>query len=143
MQAHARRWILVAVVYFCVAVSLGCYMGATMQFTFAPVHAHLNLLGWVTMTLTGLIYHHFPAAGSNRLAQVHFLGYNLVLPVQMASLAILLAGNPGIDPLLGISSVLMASLIVLFAVNVWRNSGADTVSATARPGAATGGAPAA
>jgi len=28
-----------------------------------PTHAHMNLLGWVSMALFGLIYQAFPAAG--------------------------------------------------------------------------------
>ena len=53
------------VAYFCFVVaslaalggmSLGVWMGMSENFTLAPAHAHLNLLGWVTMSLYGL-YH--------------------------------------------------------------------------------------
>ena len=37
-------------------MSLGIFMGIAQDFTLAPAHAHLNLLGWVTMALYGL-YH--------------------------------------------------------------------------------------
>jgi hypothetical protein len=37
-------------------MSLGIYMGINKDFALAPAHAHLNLLGWVTMALYGL-YH--------------------------------------------------------------------------------------
>jgi hypothetical protein len=37
-------------------MTLGMQMGISQDFTLAPAHAHLNLLGWVTMTLYGL-YH--------------------------------------------------------------------------------------
>ncbi|WP_051512676.1 hypothetical protein [Skermanella stibiiresistens] len=37
-------------------MSVGLYMGLAHDFTLAPAHAHLNLLGWVTMSLYGL-YH--------------------------------------------------------------------------------------
>jgi len=37
-------------------MGLGMFMGLTHDFTLAPAHAHLNLLGWVTMCLYGL-YH--------------------------------------------------------------------------------------
>ncbi|MCU0829105.1 MAG: hypothetical protein MUE52_17350 [Tabrizicola sp.] len=35
---------------------LGLAMGISQDFTLAPAHAHLNLLGWVTMAIYGL-YH--------------------------------------------------------------------------------------
>ncbi len=37
-------------------MTLGMIMGIEQDFTLAPAHAHLNLLGWVTMALYGL-YH--------------------------------------------------------------------------------------
>jgi hypothetical protein len=37
-------------------MGLGLYMGLAHDFKLAPAHAHLNLLGWVTMCLYGL-YH--------------------------------------------------------------------------------------
>jgi hypothetical protein len=37
-------------------MTLGIVMGMSQDFTLAPAHAHLNLLGWVTMALYGL-YH--------------------------------------------------------------------------------------
>ena len=48
-------------------MSLGIWMGMNEDFTLAPVHAHLNLLGWVTLALYGL-YHRGVERGSNRLA---------------------------------------------------------------------------
>jgi hypothetical protein len=37
-------------------MGLGITMGLSQDFTLAPAHAHLNLLGWVTMAIYGL-YH--------------------------------------------------------------------------------------
>lgn len=37
-------------------MTLGIVMGLSQDFTLAPAHAHLNLLGWVTLALYGL-YH--------------------------------------------------------------------------------------
>ena len=48
-------------------MSLGIFMGMSRDFTLAPVHAHINLLGWVTLALYGL-YHRGVARADNRLA---------------------------------------------------------------------------
>jgi hypothetical protein len=62
----------------------GMHMGATNDFAMAPVHAHLNLLGWVTMALYGTFYTLTSATLSERLAWINFvlsaLGTLLMIP---------------------------------------------------------------
>jgi hypothetical protein len=53
-------------------VTLGMYMGVAHDFTLAPVHAHLNLLGWASLALFGLAYRAFPELAVSRLAVWHF-----------------------------------------------------------------------
>jgi cbb3-type cytochrome oxidase subunit 1 len=114
------RFLRIAAIYFVVAVSLGLYMGITEQFTQVPVHAHLNLLGWVSMALFGLLYSAYPAAGQTNLARWHFWIHNLTLPVFMVLLFAMLAGNPALGPGVGLTATVMLIGIVLFAVNLWR-----------------------
>jgi cbb3-type cytochrome oxidase subunit 1 len=38
----------------------------------APVHAHLNLLGWASLALFGIVYRLYPELAARRLAAVHF-----------------------------------------------------------------------
>lgn len=47
---------------------MGIWMGVAHDFTFAPVHAHLNLLGWATLSLYGLMHRAYPALAASRLA---------------------------------------------------------------------------
>ena len=86
----ARRHHLaeLSVLYLIFGVSMGIAMGASQNFTLRPVHAHINLLGWTTMALAGLIYSVFPKAGESRLARLHFWLMNLALPVMMVALAL-------------------------------------------------------
>lgn len=64
------------VAYFCFIIAasaglggigLGIWMGIAHDFTLAPVHAHINLLGWVTLSLYGL-YHRGVARTDSRFA---------------------------------------------------------------------------
>ncbi|UWQ20646.1 hypothetical protein [Jannaschia sp. W003] len=50
----------------------GIAMAATGDHAAAGAHAHLNLVGWVTMGLFGLYYALTPPAAASRLAWVHF-----------------------------------------------------------------------
>ena len=116
----STRFLRIAVVYFVIAVALGIYMGITEQFTQAPVHAHLNLLGWVSMALFGLIYHAHPAAGATKLAAWHFWIHNVSVPLLMVGLFGVLSGNSALGPAVGVGSLFTGFGIVLFAVNLWR-----------------------
>ena len=72
-------------------MSLGIVMGATHDFTLAPVHAHLNLLGWVSMMLYGL-YYRGALGRAGRLAWAQVAGAALGFPLMTGGLALLLSG---------------------------------------------------
>lgn len=124
----ATTWLKLAVTYLIAGVSLGIAMGASENFTLRPVHAHLNLLGWTTLALAGLIYSVYPQTAQSRLAAIHFWLHNLALPVMMGSLAFLLFGRTEIVPILATSEFVMAAAVLVFAFNVHRN-----VDIAARP----------
>lgn len=115
------RFIKIAVVYLLLGTTLGAYMGANEVFTLAPVHAHILLLGWVSLAMAGVIYHLYPAASETRLAKAHFWIHNLVLPPFMVVLALFLAGTKSAGPALGIASVVMIAGLACFMVNVLTN----------------------
>jgi len=117
----ARLWLLIAVTYLLVGACFGVYMGATQQFTLVAVHAHINLLGWASMALAGLIYDRFPQAGGSTLGVVHFWMHNLTLPVLMVLLGLFLSGSAGLGPVVGVVSVVMLLTLVVFAVNLYTN----------------------
>jgi hypothetical protein len=49
---------------------VGIVMGIRQDFTLVPVHAHLNLLGFVTMFLSALYYRVVPEAAADPLAAI-------------------------------------------------------------------------
>ena len=114
----ASIWLRISVVYFVLAVLLGVVMGASGDHLLFPLHAHLNLLGWVSMAVIGLIYRQYPEMAGNRLARVQFWLYNTSLPVMMIALGGLLKGNAALEPVVGVCSVVVGMAVVLFAVNV-------------------------
>jgi len=117
----AALWLRLAVLYLIVGIGLGIAMGASENFTLRPVHAHLNLLGWTTLALAGLIYSVYPDAGRSRLAAIHFWLHNISLPVMMGSLTLFLLGNPKVVPVLVASEIIAAAGVIVFACNVFLN----------------------
>jgi hypothetical protein len=116
----SHRLLRIAVVYWVLGVCWGIYMGATESFTDIPVHAHLNLLGWVSLGLCGLIYAKAPHLERTLLAKAHFWLHNLGLPPLMAAVWLIVNGKPEIGgPLAGIFSVVMGLGVLSFAANLW------------------------
>lgn len=121
-QNKGAIWIKLAVVYLIVGVAMGIMMGASRDFTLRPVHAHINLLGWATFALAGLIYTVYPRAGLSKLAKIHFWLMNISVPVMMAALGIILATqNMKIVPVLVVAEMLAAASVLAFAANIFLN----------------------
>jgi hypothetical protein len=114
-------WLKLSISYLLVGIVMGIAMGASQNFTLRPVHAHVNLLGWTTMALAGLIYSVFPKAGGSWLARVHFWLLNLSLPVMMVALSLVLLGRSGIEPVLALAEIAAALGIAAFAANLFLN----------------------
>jgi predicted permease len=101
------------------------------------VHAHFNLLGWVTMGMFGFFYRLWPEAAESRLAKLHFWIYVPAHFIQMAALYAFYSGLAAIEPLLGAVSVVVALAIVLFGYIAWKYTGV-TGDQTKRASAVTG-----
>src|SRR5690625_5975332 len=98
-------------------------MGMAGLFQFTSTHAHVNLLGWVSMTLFGLIYHSFPSLTQNILAKVHFWLHNIGLPIMLLGLvAFGLRYNALGIPLMSVGGVLIFIATVIFSINLDRKS---------------------
>lgn len=92
---RGRALLKISVIYFMIGISFGLYMSYSHVFHLATVHVHVNLLGWMSLALIGIIYHFYPKLARTRLASLHFWLHNLGLPVMMIgiTLAILGAGE--------------------------------------------------
>ena len=120
---NISSWFLrLAALYLLAGVGFGIYMASTKDFSLRPLHAHLNLLGWVTMGLFGLFYRSWPAAAETKLAKVHFWLYVPAHLVQMITLAMFLKGNESIEPVLALSSVVVGIAVICFAIIVWKHT---------------------
>ena len=62
MNKHTKRFIISSLIYFLAGCSLGVISVAVPEMVaiFRPAHAHLNLLGWVSMMIIGVSYFVIP-----------------------------------------------------------------------------------
>jgi len=120
-------WIRIAVLYFVFAVVFGMAIGIAQKFELATVHAHANLLGWVSLALAGVIYHLFPQAGTSILGKLHFWLHNIGLPLMLVGLYVEIM-ELGSLPLIQIGGTIAILGIILFVINVFVNAKDDAVS---------------
>lgn len=101
-------------------VSLGIYMGISHDHTLAPVHVHLNLIGWVSMFLFGLFYKVHPSA-IGKLAIAQFLLSTVGYTAMLSGLAgLLITAHPAFEPLTVGGSLMVWAGFALFACIVVR-----------------------
>mgnify|MGYP000249662387 CR=1 FL=1 len=109
-----------AVVYALIAMALGLHMGLSGDHSQLTAHAHINLVGWVSIFLYGTFLKLHPA-GNGRLSALLWFTANAGVIVMAAGLLILYSGNvPLGDPLAGIGSIITILAMALFAVIVFR-----------------------
>jgi len=112
------RWFLLLSLLSAIAgMSLGIIMGVRQDFSLAPVHAHVNLVGFVTPALFGIAYR-IEWANKDRLALLHFAvgGAGAVL----LPLGIAVAMITHHATLAMIGSMLTLTSMLLFLINCIR-----------------------
>lgn len=116
------KLIKISVVYFAIGVSLGMYMSMAHDYALTGVHVHINLLGWASLALAGLVYHLFPGISKNIFAKLHFWCTNIGIPLMMVGLTcLLLAEVEQFTIIIAIGGVLVVFSVIMFAINVLRN----------------------
>jgi len=111
-------WWRMATIYLLAGVLLGIGMGISADHALFGVHAHINLLGWASLAIVGLIYQHLPALGCNRVAKVQFWLHNIGLPVMMAGLTGKMLGHAQFEPMLAGGALVVGASVFLFAYNM-------------------------
>ncbi len=124
-----------ALIYFMLAIVLGLYMAVSgMIYPYMPIHAHFNLLGWMSMMIYGVGYHILPRFSgkplySDKLAEWQFWLANIGL-IGMA-IGWLIKSWQGDAKILLIFSIVEAAAAVVFVINMFK-----TIKAAPMPPAA-------
>jgi cbb3-type cytochrome oxidase subunit 1 len=107
---NVDRWfILIGLLYGIFGFSFGIWVGINQRLEQAHLHAHINLIGYASMALFGLIYRAFPSMAENRLAAAHFILFNigaviflLGIPLAQAQQTVALAAGGSLTVLAGL-----------------------------------------
>jgi hypothetical protein len=89
----SRGFIVMGAVYLLVGIGLGSYMGGSGDHSLAPVHAHINLLGFTLMTVFGIGYLLVPGLAQGALPRVHFWLHQIGALGLLVGLFLLMSGR--------------------------------------------------
>lgn len=116
----ARIQLALSLVWLMAGLALGLGMAASGDFTLRTVHTHIQLLGWVTLCLTGLVYAVLPRAAESGFARWHVMLHNAGLPVMILALGAYHSGYPAAEPLIALGSITAFAGLMAFALAVRR-----------------------
>ena len=121
----ARGFLVTGPLFLLFGLGLGAHMGASGDHSLSPVHAHVNLLGFVVMMLFGLAYDRFTEAGDSKLAMVHFWLHLIGSLILLAMLYMLFTGRiaeEAMFPLAPICELAIIAGVAIFALNMFRHA---------------------
>lgn len=130
MPQVSRLFFKTAILFLIVGIAIGLQMAISGDHSVFPAHAHINLLGWVTSAIFGFYYALNPGKAQRRIAMVHYVVYTVGVVVMMPALYFLLRGNPSLEPIVAVASLITAAGVLIFAFIVFS---AETESAAHQP----------
>jgi hypothetical protein len=93
----------------------GIAMGISQDHSTMPAHAHLNLLGWVSLFLFGIYYHLHPTVDRSVPASWQVWIWIAVTIILTIGVGLVHSGHKVGEPIAAISSVLVLADTLLFA----------------------------
>jgi cbb3-type cytochrome oxidase subunit 1 len=131
MPAISHLFFRAGILFLIAGIGIGLAMSITQNHDVIGAHAHINLLGWVTSAIFGGYYALNPAKAEGLLPRLHFWIYTAGVFVMSISLYLLLKGNAGVEPLVAVSSLVVAAGVLLAAWIIF--SPTSAVSARIQP----------
>ena len=124
-------WARTALVWFLITMGLGLYMGMTHQFQFAPSHAHMGVLGWLSAGVFAIAYG-VAAAGpaESKAPRLHWALHNIGVVVMTGALFMELRG-PGEGPwgaFIPLGGLLVILAAMWLTIMLWSRLGSRELS---------------
>jgi cbb3-type cytochrome oxidase subunit 1 len=119
MNSNPTRFFATGAFFVLCGMLWGIQMSASQDHTFAPAHAHLNLIGFVLMSIFGTYYALTPRAAQTKLASAHFGLHVLAVLILVPGIVQAIAEKG--DALAKIGSVLTVLSMVMFLYAILRN----------------------
>ena len=111
MRVHVV-FIGLGLTFLVIGMAFGMWMGMSQSFQYADVHAHWNLVGFVTSTLYGLIHRAYPRLATSRLTWVQCLTHVAGVLIFAPGIFVAITMHQEIGAIVG--SLLIVSAALMF-----------------------------
>ena len=111
-------YLAIGALWLVLGMVLGIAMGASENFLFMPVHAHINLIGFACHSIFGMAYRQWPTMKASGLALYQFWIFVIATPITLIGLAFTLTGGPALPTIIGSFGLLIGA--ALFCFLAWR-----------------------
>jgi hypothetical protein len=131
MNAVTALWARSAMVWFLITVGFGLFMGITQQFQYAPAHAHMGVLGWLSSAVFALIYAvSRPWPEGARLPRFHWAAHNLGVAVMTGALFLEMRDQEaGLGPAIAVGAIIVVVAAVWMVAMNWGRLTPEPVAA--------------
>ena len=111
-----------AVVFAIAGMAMGIAMAASHDHSVMPAHAHLNLLGWVSLFLIGIYYKFKPSMNESRVALIQVGLWVIGTVVLTTGVAAIYLGYAFGEPVATVGSLIILAGMVDFATLAFRTA---------------------
>jgi hypothetical protein len=118
-------WARTALVWFLLTLALGLFMGIARMFNYAPAHAHMGVLGWLSAAVFAILYAMArPRPAGARAPRLHWAAHNLGVATMTVSLFMEIR-RPGSlwGPFIAVGAVIIVAAAVAFVAMMWGRLG--------------------
>lgn len=120
MPNIAKMYFMTAICFLVAGILVGLKMSIAHDYAATGAHAHINLLGWVTMAIFGTFHALNPRGAETRLAKLQYYVYTGGVIVMTPALYLLLTGNPSLEPVVAVSSLVVFAGVLMFGAIIFR-----------------------
>jgi hypothetical protein len=118
LKSIDSTYLAIGALWLVLGMILGIVMGASENFLFMPVHAHINLIGFACHSIFGMAYRQWPTMKASGLALYQFWIFVISTPITLIGLAFTLTGGPALPTIIGSFGLLIGA--ALFCFLAWR-----------------------
>ncbi len=109
-----------AVLFVLAGMIWGLQMAISNDHSAFPAHAHLNLLGWVSLFLFGIYYRLNPAVDRARAALVQVGIWSVGVVIMAIGVGLVHTGHEAGDPIAAVGSLICLAGMLFFGWLVYR-----------------------
>jgi peptidoglycan/LPS O-acetylase OafA/YrhL len=103
-----------AVAFVIAGMVWGLQMAISNDHAAFPAHAHLNLLGWVSLFLFGIYYYLHPALDRSRAALIQVVAWIVGTAIMAVGVGLVHTGHEVGDPVAAVGSIIVLVAMLLF-----------------------------